>query len=758
MPANRMRVVMVGNCQIQSLAKLYKRFARVSFDQDIAYVPAYEEMSDADARLVEAADLLVEQVTDFAQKAEAGAAGGAKPRIGVPLAGCPFLWPYAGQEHPRNPLRPFLPRGPYPATYSDSYLNRLIEDGVSPAEALEHYLAHDVAEAVNLDRWHKFLMERQRIRDEKTGFQIAPVIEEHFRREHVFLAPFHPNLRVALELAAQFFDKMGVDAQDTARMRRAVRITPFPLEELPVHPSVARHFGLEWATEDRRYLFAPEGSFSFPQFVQRYMACAWNEGLFEGIAAAEAGDLPRAISLLNPALARSPDSAKGQDCLRRALEWEGRLDEAVQAGRRAVELAPGDAFIHANLGQLLIKCGSGDEGERLLRHAADLDPCNAHAAVALAKRLAHLGRHGESMELARQALTHSPYETDLHIALGNALHALGDEAQALASFRAAMVFASADPAQALALANVLERAGQRQDAAALLHAALARAPHDFGLNLRLAVLLDRDAAGESTPLWAKARHLAGEDFLRLARLSEAMRQAGRIGEAEIVARHCLAKAEDGHDSQGSHQGTPSSRAALLSRRADLLLGLGRMEDAARAYRDAIAVFPGSAHLHGKLARVLALLDQHEAAIDARKAALSRDPGNVKRRIDLGQAYLAAGRLDEAEAAFRTALAQAPRAAGLHASLAQVLRRAHRPAEAAECLRQAVALEPGRTSFALELGQLLEEARDFRQARSVYLGVTAREPDHEQASLRLARVERKLGAAPQAREAIAAGGI
>src|SRR5262249_61731382 len=105
-------------------------------------------------------------------------------------------------------------------------------------------------------------VEKQRRRDEVSGFRIPDLIAEHFRDEAVFRPPYHPNARISVALASQCFELIGVARGDIETMRRAIHITPFPKDELPIHPSVVGHFGLKFVAEDRLWQFMHEGAFT----------------------------------------------------------------------------------------------------------------------------------------------------------------------------------------------------------------------------------------------------------------------------------------------------------------------------------------------------------------------------------------------------------------------------------------------------------------------------------------------------------------
>ena len=160
------RVVFIGNCQLQALSQLYQRYADRACEEQIAYLPSYEDLTQDRVATLAAADIIIEQRMDVAPRADLGGLASTAERHFVPLVGGGFLWPFAGQQHPRNETHWFLPGGPFDGEMGDSYLNRLIEQGVPPAQAVDQYLALDVNKVRNLDRFFEIITDRQRSRDE----------------------------------------------------------------------------------------------------------------------------------------------------------------------------------------------------------------------------------------------------------------------------------------------------------------------------------------------------------------------------------------------------------------------------------------------------------------------------------------------------------------------------------------------------------------------------------------------------------------
>jgi tetratricopeptide (TPR) repeat protein len=754
-----MRIVMIGNCQIQAMLGLYTRFAEKSFGQDILYVRSYETISAEHHRALETADVIVEQLQDFRPKGDIAGITVKAERIAVPVVHGGFLWPFAGQPHPNNPSPSFREAGPYGSEMSDAYLNRLVKANTPPDEAVRKYSALDVNATVSLDRLLEISLEKQRSRDSASGFSIAPVIEAYFRREPIFLTPYHPNARVAVALAEQLFAKLGVDPGDTRRMQRTMRVTPFPKDELPVHPAVARHFGLSWATPDRRYRFLDEGAFTFAEFASRYAGCVWNEALDAGIAAARARDFAGAIALLTGALADSPGSAAGHSVLGTALEHVGRWEEAIAPVEAAVRLNHTEAAYRLQLGLLLYRQGKVDAAERELRVAAALDPFWPHYTGMLGHRLTRDGAAEEAAAVLRHGLVHAPYSAQLHTELGHALAKLGDAAGAAASFEYAATFETGNAGPLIELSKLREHDGDLEGAVALMRRALQVRPDDINARMRLATLLQHLDPAEAGAVWAELLGAPCETVEFAWDLMHGLQRAGRLADAEAVGRrameafpgaasfrlHVASILEGRGDVELAAEEVERAReiapqdAEAAARHGHLMIRLGQLERAEQPLRDSIALGRHDAHIYGQLGHVLGELKRHEEAIGLRERAAMLEPTNPFRKLQLAHALVAAGRLEGAEREFRLAIAVAPDVAVCHIDLSHALARAGRLKEAIEAARRGVSLEPGTARFMLHYGQLLDEAKLWDEAETAYRAVLNITPSDAHTHVQLSRL-------------------
>ena len=144
----------------------------------------------------------------------------------------------------------------------------------------------------------------------------------------------------------------------------------------------------------------------------------------------------------------------------------GRVEEALDHFRQAIEFQPDDAVPRCNVADILAKQGRLDEAMAWYRDVLKIQPGCVTAHNNLGQLLARQGRFDEAAEQYRRALQIQP---DLAVAywnLGNVLLARGRLAEAESQYRKALEIA---PDYAMArnnLANALAKQGRLDEAIA----------------------------------------------------------------------------------------------------------------------------------------------------------------------------------------------------------------------------------------------------------------------------------------------------
>jgi tetratricopeptide (TPR) repeat protein len=400
-----MHIVFLGNCQAGALSSIVQRFVSPYLEITTDFVDAYNSVDAASLARVKRADVVVAQASTGTPALGIEHVPAGIPVHLVPVVSGAFLYPYQGVVHPAQPTEA-AGTIPFQAEYSDRYLAKLYMAKVEPAEALRQYRAFDVATAAAVGRLYEITLEAQRKLDSATGYACADLIERHLGEEQLFQSAFHFSGRIAAHLAAPLCDRLGFDPKYGQRIRDHLRDAPFVRLFVPVHPSIARYFGMRWVTDETRYPYRFEGSFTFDEYVTRFMQVRWSEAMQAGVLAANSRE-PGAKALLETGLGEAPRSAEGPHALSRILEEEGDLQGAIALQRRAASVAL-DAEIPFRLGDLLRRAGDLHGAEQAFRHAIELDPVGHPAWSALSAVLEEAGNTDAARNAARLASIYAP--------------------------------------------------------------------------------------------------------------------------------------------------------------------------------------------------------------------------------------------------------------------------------------------------------------------------------------------------------------
>jgi tetratricopeptide (TPR) repeat protein len=469
------KVAFVGNCQADAIAHFYRSFIGAPGGEEVVVVDDTGRDLAQVAAAVQDSDHVVVQERDFNQALTADALRPGVRFNSFPMVLQAYLWPYAHEPHVMNAPEPPLPDGPYPGQLSDSFLNRLISKGVSPEEGLAQYLAHDIAKAAHLDRLYELHSEVQRERDERTGFEIAALMEQGFRDEALFMSPHHPNARLFGVLMTQLFDRMGVEPATTRLALQSMLKAPFPSGELPLHPGVIRHFGLRFANDRTRYTFHAEGRFTFEEYVLRYMRYEHNYELRKGMYIVHHGDLQGAVDALEIALKTSPQSDQGWRTKGLALHHMGRRAEAIEAYRQATVVAPDDAEAWFDYAESLMYGGPLPEAAEAARRAIALAPTYGLAHMVLTEILVKYGDVQGAEAAGRDAVRLLPGQPRTLLWSGIAFLLAGDPEAARANVLKAIAIEPKIADHRNVLADSYETQGRRDEAIAALEACVADA-------------------------------------------------------------------------------------------------------------------------------------------------------------------------------------------------------------------------------------------------------------------------------------------
>jgi len=206
--------------------------------------------------------------------------------------------------------------------------------------------------------------------------------------------------------------------------------------------------------EGSRYRCREEWSFTFDEWVLRYMTHEWNEELFNGLRLQHT-DRKAAVRMLRIGVETSPRSVVGRVALGRLLHAEGNAEEGLAQIRSAIDLQSRDtdgslaiadpeapemelAQAYGELGHLLLRQGDLDGAETAFSKAVEFDPFAPGLHNALADVLARRGRHEEALTILRGLVERGTPDAHVYNQLGHLLARRGDLDAAEAAFRDAI--------------------------------------------------------------------------------------------------------------------------------------------------------------------------------------------------------------------------------------------------------------------------------------------------------------------------------
>lgn len=306
-------------------------------------------------------------------------------------------------------------------------------------------------------------------------------------------------------------------------------------------------------------------------------------------------------------------------------QQQGDLTTAAASYQRALQLQPEHPAALQLLGGLARQRGDDALAEALLRRSLAADATQAHVWNNLANLLLASARVGDALAGYDRALSLQPRYADAHYNRARALHQLARLPEAATSLNQALALTPQPTLAMLQLhAQIEGDLGHVESALRTLDKALTAAPDHLGLLHNRAVLLQRSH-----------RH------------------------AEALALHERAAAL-GLDAADAHYN-----------RGNTLQSLGRLADAAEAYRLALARDRSHALALFDLARLRWRLGDPD--FDAELRAAQAQPGAVPALAGVHAHLLwRADRHADAATAYRRALAGLPAAPGLHDGLARCL--------------------------------------------------------------------------------------
>ncbi|MGA8262454.1 MAG: tetratricopeptide repeat protein [Arenicellales bacterium] len=338
----------------------------------------------------------------------------------------------------------------------------------------------------------------------------------------------------------------------------------------------------------------------------------------------------------------------------------GRYEDSLTGARRFTEQWPEVGFGWMMSAASLHALGRLEEAAEDYRQALELEPKNAEAHNNLGNILRDLGRYVDSTESHRQAIALRPAFVEAHFNLGLTLSALEDYRGAEAAFRTVLRMRPDIADAHNHLGNLYKGQGRLEKAVDAYRQALKLAPRFAEVHSNLGSTLAAQGAYEAAEAsYRRALEIKPTAADILSNLGTFLMGRGRFEEAEECYRSAV-RQRPGTADLHNHLGIA-------------LRGQGRFTEACAEFSRAIELKPGAASIHHNMGDALMDLGRLREAEEHHRQAVRLAPDSVSAHRNLGVALAVLGRPEDALESYRQALRRGPEEAELYYRLAEVKR-------------------------------------------------------------------------------------
>ncbi|MEG5063600.1 tetratricopeptide repeat protein [Microcoleus sp. B3-A4] len=385
------------------------------------------------------------------------------------------------------------------------------------------------------------------------------------------------------------------------------------------------------------------------------------------------GNFERAIALCQQVLASEPNSPETCKTLGKALQAQGKLEDARYWYKVAIALQPDFAEAFANLGTLCATLEQWQEAIACYQKAISLQPDFAGFYRNLSRIFTQVGQAEEAADCWYQALILQPIEiAEEYLDFGNTLLAQNKPEKALVCYHRTIIL---NPSCCEAYCKIAEAAS------------------------------DLKQWDEAIVNYRKAIQLQPE-------ISEFYYKLGNVLQAKELWREAEAAYQKSIDLN------PNSFLSYYNL-GSVLLNLEKWQEAAIAYRTAVEINPDYSWSYYSIGAACDRLEEWSESAAAYQRATEVDPNFFAAFHKLGDALFKLEKWSEAEAAYERAIALNADLFWSHYNLALTLVKLQKFAPAILAYRRAIALNPEFSWTYHNLGEVLLKTQQWKAAATAY---------------------------------------
>tara|TARA_Y100001933_G_scaffold62068_1_gene62201 strand:+ start:2179 stop:4692 length:2514 start_codon:yes stop_codon:yes gene_type:complete len=454
-------------------------------------------------------------------------------------------------------------------------------------------------------------------------------------------------------------------------------------------------------------------------------------------------------------------------CAQRNVDW--KTEEAIW--RDAVKKGPMMARPYVNWSQALLEAGQVEASINASRRALDLQPALAQAHYNLGTAYMHQGTYDLAEAHLRRSVELDAQLFAAHNNLGNLHQDRGDFEGALVHYARALTLQKA-PSLFHNMGNAYLQAGQLDSSQHYFRRALELDPFTREAYKGLVrALREEDRLGEAIEVLEEGLRLWQRDETLSLLLAECYSGLGRVEDARAVYRRMGKTIEETRallarealrrgNWQRAHDGFVEAlkgevSAELYNDLGAALVGLSRIEEGLKAFRQAARLDPQMAGAFANIGRVYVQHERFVEAVAALQRAVDLEPEDGSLFALLGQAYEKMGLWTEAQQAYQQAVRRRPDRVAYQVNLAFACYELGEMRQAEKYYRAAIAINEESIPALFNLATMLLEQGQETEAMDFFQRVLHLTPDNVDAQINVASIHLERGDRAQALDAFRA---
>lgn len=258
-------LILYGNCQSHFLHEILRQLPAITDRWTVVHHNLWATGEELERNLTHFDDcdtLLMQDVSNWHLHPRVNALPAQTKVITYPFVRHHALWPFDGADP-----EAVQGEGERQFVYQDQLLCRLRTEVPDHEERYQRYLALDVEDLPEIDRYAELEAARLLREDRTWGYSIGQWVLDNFQEHRLFHTVTHPTRMLWQKMAEEVLQKLGVECppidglvEDFARGF-----------QVPLHPRVVSELGLKWVAPDETYNFHGRDQLTFEQYVRRYI-------------------------------------------------------------------------------------------------------------------------------------------------------------------------------------------------------------------------------------------------------------------------------------------------------------------------------------------------------------------------------------------------------------------------------------------------------------------------------------------------------